>query len=54
MEYAITNNVTTKLEYLYDDLGTQNYAVVGGSLPAGSAKDKVEGSIVRAGLNYKF
>ena len=54
VEYAITNNFTTKLEYLYYDLGTKNYAVIGGTLPAVSAKAKMDGSIVRAGLNYKF
>lgn len=54
VEYAITNNFTTKLEYLYYDLGSKNYAVIGGTLPATSAKAKIDGSIVRAGLNYKF
>jgi outer membrane immunogenic protein len=54
VEYAITNNITTKLEYLYYDLGSKNYAVVGGTLPAASTRAKMDGNIVRAGLNYKF
>lgn len=54
VEYAITNNFTTKLEYLYYDLGSKNYAVIGGTLPAASARAKMDGNIVRAGLNYKF
>ena len=54
VEYAFTNNITTKIEYLYYDLGSKNYAVVGGTLPATSARAKIDGSIVRAGLNYKF
>jgi outer membrane immunogenic protein len=54
VEYAITNNFTTKLEYLYYDLGSKNYAVVGGTLPAAAARAKMDGNIIRAGLNYKF
>ena len=49
-EYALTSNVSAKLEYLYADLGKKTYW--GGTVVA----DKVSltSSVVRAGLNYKF
>jgi outer membrane immunogenic protein len=56
-EYAFTNNITAKLEYLYYDLGKQNYfgarvaGVNGFSL---NYQTKNTGNIVRAGVNYKF
>ena len=57
VEYALTNNLTTKIEYLYYNLGDQKTALVGsgpvGAFTVGS-KAKVDGDIVRAGLNYKF
>ena len=59
-EYAITNNLTAKLEYLYYDLGSSNLvmgaanaaAVAVASTPAFRAENR--GNIIRAGLNYKF
>jgi outer membrane immunogenic protein len=57
VEYALTNNLTTKVEYLYYNLGDQKTALTA-SGPAGGftigSKAKVDGNIVRAGLNYKF
>ncbi len=60
-EYAITNNVTLKGEYLYYNLGstTTTISPLSGYLgnPVGSwitAKSTYEGSIFRAGVNYKF
>ena len=61
VEYAITNNITIKGEYLYYNLGSNNNTIsplssFPGS-PIGSyitAKMTYEGSIVRAGVNYKF
>ncbi len=57
-EYALTNNITAKLEYLYYDLGkgdvvmgAANVAAAGVS-PAYRMENR--GNIVRAGLNYKF
>ncbi len=61
VEYAITNNVTLKGEYLYYNLGTTNQS----GLPTGTAltafpnsflasKVTYEGSIFRVGANYKF
>jgi len=60
-EYAITNNITIKGEYLYYNLGSTTFT----SIPTGAfatafpgivATNKYEfdGSIVRAGVNYKF
>lgn len=58
VEYAFTNNLSLKAEYLYYDLGKKNVPVnlttVG---PAGGSyvsKFENNGHIVRAGLNYRF
>jgi outer membrane immunogenic protein len=47
IEYALTNNITAKLEGLYVDLADQK--VLGGA-----AKSGFETGIVRAGINAKF
>ncbi len=61
VEYAITNNITIKGEYLYYNLGSSRSVTVAN--PAASliwpgtyatAKINFDGSIVRAGVNYKF
>jgi outer membrane immunogenic protein len=51
IEYAVTQNVSIKGEYLYMPLGKQSYLkdVVPGGVSAG-----LNTSIVRAGLNYRF
>jgi len=61
VEYAITNNVTIRGEYLYYNLGSTNAVTVPNLLaqtafPAAYATAKInfEGSILRAGVNYKF
>ncbi len=61
VEYAFTNNFTVKAEYLYYDLGdvTVNTIPNGAAAAAvpGVAYDaqvETRGSILRAGLNYKF
>jgi outer membrane immunogenic protein len=54
VEYAITNNITTKLEYLYYDLGDTKLAFGDGLGNVAAYKADNRGSIVRAGLNYKF
>jgi outer membrane immunogenic protein len=59
VEYAVTNNVTLKGEYLFYDLGsdTVNVAVVPGSGGAGTGYNSNyddNGHIVRVGLNYKL
>ena len=60
IEYALTNNITTKLEYLYYDLGKSDTAlgavnaaaIASGAVPGIRSENK--GQLVRAGLNYKF
>jgi len=61
VEYAITNNITLKGEYLYVDLGSQNITTAGNALAFaafpgvyGTAKINYDASIFRAGVNYKF
>lgn len=50
VEYAVTDNVTVKAEYLYTKLNKKTYV-----LPENEkAKASLGGSEVRMGLNYKF
>lgn len=49
LEYAITQNLTTKIEYNYIDLQRQNFNIGGTTTSAG-----FQGNLLRAGLNYKF
>jgi len=53
LEYAFLGNWSTKIEYLYVDLGKFNCGV---SCAAGLVTDNVtfKENIIRAGLNYKF
>jgi outer membrane immunogenic protein len=60
-EYAITNNVTLRGEYLYYNLGNaSNTTVANGAAAAlfpntyAVTRTQVEGSLLRAGINYKF
>lgn len=50
IEYAFTNNLTAKAEYLYVDLENKNFTPG----PGVTARAGAEFSVVRAGLNYKF
>jgi outer membrane immunogenic protein len=61
VEYAVTNNITIKGEYLYADLGSSSFnsagnaaalATFGGASVGG--KFDYNASIFRAGVNYKF
>lgn len=49
IEVMIAPNVTTRLEYLRTDLGSESYATTGGPV-----KVDFEANILRAGMNYKF
>ena len=49
-EYAVTNNVTLKTEYLYTDLGKLKFDAT----DAVSAELKAPFHTVRVGVNYKF
>lgn len=58
VEYAFTNNLSAKAEYLYYDLGKKNNPVnLTAAGPAGGsyvARNETSGHIVRVGLNYRF
>ncbi len=61
VEYAITNNITIKGEYLYYNLGNSRTVAVGNLAAAtllpgvfATARYTYEGSIIRGGVNYKF
>jgi outer membrane immunogenic protein len=58
-EYALTNHVSAKAEYLYYDLGKNivDVAVIPGSGGAGTgynSRFKDSGNLVRVGFNYRF
>jgi outer membrane immunogenic protein len=53
VEYAITNNLSAKAEYLYTDFSGETYNWTRGA-NAISAENSLSGSTVRLGLNYKF
>ena len=61
VEYAITNNITIKGEYLYADLGSSKLQQhrkrrFGNCFPGRHVAGKIgyNASIFRAGVNYKF
>ena len=61
VEYAVTNNITIKGEYLYADLGSSHFNSIGNAasaiaFPGVSVAGKIDynASIFRAGVNYKF
>ncbi len=63
MEYALTDNLTLKGEYLYYDLGRQTVSAIGNAavraVPALDGIDyvgrsEIKGSVLRAGLNARF
>ena len=49
LEYAFTNNISAKAEYLYAPFGGKYF----GGTPA-AEKSGLDLSLIRAGLNYKF
>jgi len=49
IETMLAPNVTARIEYLYTDLGRENYTTAAGTTRVG-----FDASIVRVGLNYKF
>jgi outer membrane immunogenic protein len=60
MEYAFTDNISLKGEYLYYNLGSASYAVAAANTFATgegiftTARQKFDGSIARIGINYKW
>ena len=49
IEYAFTNNISAKAEYIYTPLTSKSYTVGGVT-----GRSDLDLSLVRAGLNYKF
>ena len=63
LEYAFTPNISAKSEYLYYDLGTTTTRALGNGVIRGIgalngvdyiSRVRTSGSVVRAGVNYKF
>jgi outer membrane immunogenic protein len=55
VELAVEGTWTAKVEYLYYDLGSTNLTTpAGAGLPATTWAIDTDGSLVRAGLNYRF
>ncbi|MDP2358934.1 MAG: outer membrane beta-barrel protein [Beijerinckiaceae bacterium] len=56
LEYALTNNLSFKTEYLYVDLGDKNLysAVYPGIRSSANLDVETRFHVVRAGLNYRF
>lgn len=50
LEYALTNNITARAEYLYYNVGDKNFQFDA----ANTTKIKFEGNVARLGVNYKF
>ena len=56
-EYALTNNWSVKLEYLYIDLGSSSYTYLSAfGTPASTLTTTINTAqnVIRVGLNYKF
>jgi outer membrane immunogenic protein len=51
IEYAFTNNISAKAEYLFSSLGQKTYAAADPTLATRSGLDI---SMIRAGINYRF
>jgi outer membrane immunogenic protein len=54
VEYAVTDNITMRLEYLYADLGEDNGGNNKNKKKNKNFKYDYDQSLVRAGVNYKF
>ena len=54
-EYALTNNLSLKAEYLYVDLGKQSFSTVSAlGAPEVRVEHDTKFSVLRAGVNYRF
>jgi outer membrane immunogenic protein len=58
VEYAVTNNVTVKAEYLYTDLGKNTVTLNDPNIPVIDSRNNREFDTsfnsIKVGLNYKF
>ncbi|MGB8606914.1 outer membrane protein [Bradyrhizobium sp.] len=50
VEYAFTQNLLGRLQYIYDDFGSKNYAAVDG----GTYRVRLTGQTLRGALSWKF
>ncbi len=50
LEYAVTNNVSVKGEYLYENFGKMNKSFAS----VGATRNDLSDHLVRVGVNYKF
>jgi len=55
-EYAVTNNWTLRVEYLFVDLGKQSYSKGDANYPEYTYTTNIENRehVIRLGINYKF
>ena len=53
-EYALTDRITTRLEYLHTDLGTASISTSDGNGYTASLKLHPTNDLLRVGFNYKF
>ena len=51
IEYAFTNNISVKAEYLFSQLGEKTYFAAD---PTFANRSGLDVSMVRAGINYRF
>jgi outer membrane immunogenic protein len=51
IEYAFTNNISAKAEYLFSQLGSKSYAA---GDPTLATRTGLDISMIRAGVNYRF
>jgi outer membrane immunogenic protein len=52
IEHAITKNLRVRAEYLYDDYGSEDYAISG--FPRYRSNVDLTGNMIRFGLSYQF
>jgi len=53
LEYAFTDNLSAKIEYLYVDLGSETFSFNGGTGPV-TTNASANFHLVRLGINYRF
>jgi len=55
LEYAMTDRISAKLEYLYADLGSKDYSIdLGANAPTGQFRSDLTLQTAKIGLNYRF
>jgi outer membrane immunogenic protein len=54
VDYAVTDNLVFRAEYLYDDLGSETFDITDNGVPSYAPDLDLTASTVRVGLAYKF